>query len=86
MRKHVLVLKTTAAILACGAFAASAQVPSAQTPGTQQGPNTQPNSRRSDAGANCNAVPKPHVKRVKLGCVKNPHRLSQNSHADNLVP
>jgi hypothetical protein len=36
MRKHVLVLTTTAAILAFGTIAASAQAPSAQTPGTQQ--------------------------------------------------
>jgi hypothetical protein len=41
MRKHVLVLTTTAAILACGAIAASAQAPGAQTPGTQQSPTTQ---------------------------------------------
>jgi hypothetical protein len=34
MRKHVLVLTTTAAILACGAIAASAQAPGTQpTPG-----------------------------------------------------
>ena len=43
MRKHVLVLTTTAAILSCGAIA-SAQAPSAQTPGTQQSPTTQPPS------------------------------------------
>ncbi len=42
MRKHVLVLTTTAAILACGAMAATAQAPSAQTPGNQQSPTTQP--------------------------------------------
>jgi EF hand len=41
MRKHVLVLTTTAAILACGAVTASAQTPSAQ-PGTQQSPVTPP--------------------------------------------
>jgi hypothetical protein len=41
MRKHVLVLTTTAAILACGAIAASAQAPGAQTPSTQQSPITQ---------------------------------------------
>ena len=34
MRKHVLVLTTTAAILTCGAIAASAQTPGTQlTPG-----------------------------------------------------
>jgi EF hand domain-containing protein len=43
MRKHVLVLTTTAAILSCGAIA-SAQAPSAQTPGTQQSPTIQPPS------------------------------------------
>ena len=42
MRKHVLVLTTTAAILSCGAIATSAQAPGAQTPGTQQSPTTQP--------------------------------------------
>ncbi len=36
MRKHVLVVTTTAAILACGAIGASAQGPGVQTPGTQQ--------------------------------------------------
>ena len=41
MRKHVLVLTTTAAILSYGAIA-SAQAPGAQTPGTQQSPTTQP--------------------------------------------
>ena len=41
MRKHVLVLTTTAAILACGTVAASAQTPSAET-NTQQNPVTQP--------------------------------------------
>ena len=35
MRKHVLVLTTTGAILTCGALA-SAQAPGGQTPGTQQ--------------------------------------------------
>jgi EF hand domain-containing protein len=44
MRKHVLVLTTTAAILTCGAIATSAQAPGAQTPGTQQSPATQPPS------------------------------------------
>jgi hypothetical protein len=43
MRKHLLVLTTTAAILSCGAIA-SAQAPGAQTPGTQQSPTTQPPS------------------------------------------
>jgi len=33
MRKHVLVLTTTAAIVACGAIAASAQTPATPTPG-----------------------------------------------------
>ena len=42
MRKHVLLLTTTAAILAYGAVAASAQAPVAQTPATQQGSTTQP--------------------------------------------
>ena len=41
MRKHVLALTTTAAILVCGTVTASAQTPSAQ-PGTQQSPVTQP--------------------------------------------
>ena len=41
MRKHVLVLTTAAAILACGTVAASAQAPGAQT-NTQQTPPTQP--------------------------------------------
>ena len=41
MQKHVLVLTTIAAILACGTLAASAQTPSAQT-NTQQSPVTQP--------------------------------------------
>jgi len=41
MRKHVLVLTTTVAILACGAIAASAQSLAAQAPGTQQSPSTQ---------------------------------------------
>jgi hypothetical protein len=41
MRKHVIVLTTTAAILSYGAIA-SAQAPGAQTPGTQQSPTTQP--------------------------------------------
>ena len=41
MRKHVLVLTTTAAILACGTVAASAQTPGAQT-NAQQSPVTQP--------------------------------------------
>jgi len=42
MRKHVLVLTTTAAVLASGAIAASAQAPVAQTPATQPSPTTQP--------------------------------------------
>jgi EF hand domain-containing protein len=42
MRKHMLVLTTTAAILTCGAIAATAQAPGAQTPGTQQSPAAQP--------------------------------------------
>jgi EF-hand domain pair len=41
MQKHVLVLTTIAAILACGTVAASAQTPSTQT-NTQQSPVTQP--------------------------------------------
>jgi opacity protein-like surface antigen len=47
MRK-LLVLMTTAAILACGATAASAQAPAAQTPGTQQSPTAQPKAEASD--------------------------------------
>ena len=58
MRKHALVLTTTAAILACGAIAASAQAPGAQTAGTQQsstsGPMQQQDQtrlqRRAEAG------------------------------------
>jgi hypothetical protein len=42
MRKQMLLLTTTAAILICGAIAASAQAPGAQAPGTQQSPTTQP--------------------------------------------
>jgi hypothetical protein len=41
MRNHVLVLTTSAVILACG-VAASAQAPSAQSPSAQQSPATQP--------------------------------------------
>jgi EF hand len=41
MRKHVFVLTTTAAILACGTVATSAQTPGAQT-NTPQSPVTQP--------------------------------------------
>ncbi|MGB9041811.1 MAG: EF-hand domain-containing protein [Pseudolabrys sp.] len=41
MRNHVLVLMTSAVILACGG-AASAQAPGAQNPGTQQSPTIQP--------------------------------------------
>jgi EF hand domain-containing protein len=41
MRNHVLVLTTTAVILACG-VAASAQAPGSQSPSTQQSPTTQP--------------------------------------------
>jgi hypothetical protein len=42
MRKHVLLLMATSAILACGSDAASAQAPCAQTPSTQQRSTTQP--------------------------------------------
>jgi hypothetical protein len=42
MRKHVLVLTTTAAIIVCGAIAAIAQAPGAGTPGTQQSPTPNP--------------------------------------------
>ena len=42
MRKHVLVLTTTAAIITCGTIAAGAQAPGAVTPGPQQGPTIQP--------------------------------------------
>ena len=38
MRKHVLLLTTTAAILACGVITAIAQAPGAETPSTQQSP------------------------------------------------
>jgi EF hand len=41
MQKHVLVLTTTAAILACGAITTTAQAPGAQTPGPQQSPTTE---------------------------------------------
>ncbi len=41
MRKPVLVLTTTAAILASGVITASAQAPGAQTPSAQQSPTTQ---------------------------------------------
>jgi hypothetical protein len=41
MRRHVLVLMTTAAILACGTIVGSAQTPGAQT-GAQQSPVTHP--------------------------------------------
>jgi hypothetical protein len=41
MRKHVLVLTTTAAIFVCGTVAATAQTPGSQT-GTRQSPVTQP--------------------------------------------
>lgn len=41
MRNHVLVLTTSAVLLACG-VAASAQAPSAQSPSAQQSPTTQP--------------------------------------------
>jgi len=42
MRKHVLLLTTTAAILAYGGVGAGAQTPVARTPATQQSPITQP--------------------------------------------
>ena len=48
MRKHVLVLTTTAAILGSGVITASAQAPGAQTPSTQQSPITQPKAEDSD--------------------------------------
>lgn len=38
MRKHMLVLTTSAAILACGAIGASAQAPDAQNPNGQNAP------------------------------------------------
>ncbi len=38
MRKHVLLLTTTAVILICGPIAATAQAPGAQTPSGQQSP------------------------------------------------
>ncbi len=41
MRKHVLILTATAAILACGTNAASAQAPAVQGPSTEQSPTTQ---------------------------------------------
>ncbi len=42
MQKHVLLLTTAAGILICGAIGASAQAPSAVSPGSQQPPNVQP--------------------------------------------
>jgi hypothetical protein len=42
MRRHVLLLTTTAAILAYSGIAASAQAPIAQAPATQQNSTTQP--------------------------------------------
>jgi hypothetical protein len=48
MRKHVLVLTTTAAILASGVITASAQAPGAQTPSTQLSPTAQPKAEDSD--------------------------------------
>ncbi|MGC2079769.1 MAG: EF-hand domain-containing protein [Xanthobacteraceae bacterium] len=42
MRKRVLLLTTTAAIIACGAIGADAQAPVAQNPAAQQSPVTQP--------------------------------------------
>jgi hypothetical protein len=50
MLKHALIFTTAAAILACGAIAASAQAPGPQTPGTQQGPTTQLKAEDSDQG------------------------------------
>jgi EF hand len=50
MRNHVLVLMTTAAIVACGGIAAKAQAPSVQTPSAQQSPTAQqiPGMHRQD--------------------------------------
>ena len=42
MRKQVLLLTTTAAILVCGAVGAGAQAPVAQSPAAQQSPTTRP--------------------------------------------
>jgi hypothetical protein len=42
MRRQLLILTTIAAILACGAIAASAQAPVPQAPATQQNSTTQP--------------------------------------------
>ncbi len=42
MQKHVLLLTTAAGILICGVIGASAQAPSAVSPGSQQSPNVQP--------------------------------------------
>jgi hypothetical protein len=45
MRNRVLILTTTVAIFACGAIAASADAPSAQTRSTEQSPITEPTPR-----------------------------------------
>jgi hypothetical protein len=42
MRRHVLLITTTAAILTCVAVAASAQAPVTQAPATQRSGTTQP--------------------------------------------
>jgi len=50
---RMLVLMTTAAILACGAIAANAEAPGAQTAGAQQSPTTQqiPGMQQRDQGS-----------------------------------
>jgi len=48
MRKHVLILTTTVAILNCGAIAAKAQAPSAQTSGHAAESYYYPAGSRSD--------------------------------------
>ncbi len=42
MKRCVIVLTTAAGILVCGTIAASAQAPSASTPGSQQSPTIEP--------------------------------------------
>ena len=59
MRKHVLVLTTTAVILTYGAIAVSAQAPEVQTPGTQSPTsNSFQESPRSRSRRHCNPEPK----------------------------
>jgi hypothetical protein len=64
MRKHVLVLTTTAAILASGVITASTQAPCAQPPSTQQSPITQPKGN-----VTCTACGRVHLINPKSGKV-----------------